>query len=304
MSTEKEIHLNFIMKYRDRYTVSSIFVMVLSLLLLLWVTAPSLNISIPMLGGASVNINVGYVLSGGIPLISFLCLWNLGWLEGINRLQRRIVLNQKNYALSNRLLFFGPLTPNQGHSPSEEKRAHIGIKPDLHFVASWTRIGLFVFIPFLAQLAILNGYFQLKYTTMDQLKSTLSREGAPQGFAGGSRAVPFFTRMNFESACLSGGNECSGRESRVIFFVEDSTLQGLCTEAFVPEVERDVAFRQDCVYANFPRFSPLLNTVVNILFFLLSALVTLRSFMLLSGSAARKMIDEEGVSSASEGSES
>jgi hypothetical protein len=57
-------------KYRDRFSAWSLVLGFMSFTMAVWTTAPSLEVKLPLVAGTDVSINIGYILSIGIPVLT------------------------------------------------------------------------------------------------------------------------------------------------------------------------------------------------------------------------------------------
>ncbi len=79
--------LDRIGRYRDRFSGWGLVVSFVSVITALWTTAPALDVEVPLVGGAKVGINVGYVMMAGMPLLMVAMAWVMAPLLAMRRLQ-------------------------------------------------------------------------------------------------------------------------------------------------------------------------------------------------------------------------
>lgn len=80
-----------IARYRDRFSTWALVITFVAAICAIWTRAPALSVDIPLVGGAQIGLNVGYVLSLSIPIISISMIWLLTPLIQARRLQEGLI---------------------------------------------------------------------------------------------------------------------------------------------------------------------------------------------------------------------
>src|SRR5262245_46777276 len=78
-------------QHRDRFSASALVVGVIAVILAVWTTAPTLDVAVPLVGGAHVGFNIGYVLAGGNVVLGLAMAWLVTTLLSMHRLQEAII---------------------------------------------------------------------------------------------------------------------------------------------------------------------------------------------------------------------
>lgn len=238
--------LEKIAKYRDRFSAWSLVLGFLSFTLALWTTAPSLEVKLPLVAGTDVSINIGYVLSLGIPVLTFAVGLTYSTLFTMRSYQEGALdkFEQGNVPLgkSEALTLAGPLAFKRNLRGSER----LGYK-----ISVGIRIFIYFVLPILAQVWILSAYTKLSVFTVE---STISANAEK----------PIVDDWRFHKIRKLGIFSEWSISRPENTYLPDSTLERKCSVIFINK-DRDSS---ECVYMNFPRFMPLLNLIVNLLFFI------------------------------------
>lgn len=250
--------LEKIAKYRDRFSAWSLVLGFLSFTLAVWTTAPSLEVKLPLVAGTDVSINIGYILSIGIPVLTFAVGLTYSALFTMRSYQEGALekLEQGSMMLgqSEALTLAGPLAFNSNKKSIER----LGYK-----ISTGTRIFIFFVLPILAQLWILAAYTKLSvYTVESTIAHNSSKATKDKWNIHKIRTLGIFTEW-----------EISRPENT---YLPDSTLERKCANIFADKHKDD----SGCVYSNFPRFMPILNGVVNLVFFVLLLLLVRAGYVI------------------------
>ena len=154
--------LEKIAKFRDRFSAWSLVLGFLSFTLAVWTTAPSLEVKLPLVAGTEVSINIGYILSIGIPVLTFAVGLTYSALFTMRSYQEGALekLDQVNITLgrSEALTLAGPLAFKSNKKCIEM----LGYK-----ITAGTRIFIFFVLPILAQIWILAAYTKLSVYSVE-----------------------------------------------------------------------------------------------------------------------------------------
>ncbi len=250
--------LEKIAKYRDRFSAWSLVLGFLSFTLAIWTTAPSLEVKLPLVAGTDVNINIGYILSIGIPVLTFAVGLTYSALFTMREYQEGAIqkLKQESTILgkSEALTLAGPL------AFTSNKR---GVERLGYRISMGTRIFIFFVLPVLAQLWILVAYTKLSVYTVESTIAHNSKKASKEDWSIHKiRTLGIFTEW-----------EISRPEYA---YLPDSTLERKCAVIFAAN-DKD---KSECVYTNFPRFMPILNWIANIVFFVLLLLLVRAGYVI------------------------
>lgn len=246
---------------RDRYFTWIVSTALLSLVFGIWCRAPGLAVSLPSAGGASISINVGYILVFGIPVIASALVFSFTHLQKMHRYQEILCkeLQGRGTTLNElqMLQYNGKL--QSGKTDSWLVRRSSGFRDFL--------IGSMIFgLPVLGQLFIVDAYSSLKIFSVSQ--TTKSSNNAGNIHANrllidgihGKKFGLFELDLNLNA------------DRRV--FLEDSSTEQACALIF-SDPNQSVS---QCPYIQYPYMYPLANTVINTFFLLFSFLITIVSF--------------------------
>lgn len=90
LNTEAAKGLDTVEKLRDRFSAWGAALASVCVVLAVWVTAPTLEVDLPLASDAKVKLNVGYVLALAMPAITIIYAWMLGSLVTMRRYQAAI----------------------------------------------------------------------------------------------------------------------------------------------------------------------------------------------------------------------
>ncbi|MEW8437357.1 MAG: hypothetical protein AB2689_04290 [Candidatus Thiodiazotropha taylori] len=250
--------LDKIAKYRDRFSAWSLVIGFLSFTLAVWTTAPSLEVELPLVAGTDVSINIGYILSIGIPVLTFAvgltysALFTMrSYQEGaLEKIEQGSVFLGRSEALT----LAGPLAFKRNKKSIER----LGYR-----ISFGTRIFIFFVLPILAQIWILAAYTNLSvYTVESTIAHNSDKTTKDNWNIHKIRTLGIFTEW-----------EISRPENT---YLPDATLERKCADIFANKDEDN----SGCVYSNFPRFMPILNGVVNLVFFVLLLLLVRAGYVI------------------------
>lgn len=143
-----------IIAHRDKFQAWGSVLSVLALVAAMWVTAPTLQVNIPLAGGASASINAGYIIALGPTFIAFGQLWSFGSLVAMRQYQTKMLANDNNLEKDGpRLLsIMGPLSSFANKPENDTSRALIRQTSS----ARRGRSIVFFIVPILAQIIIVS----------------------------------------------------------------------------------------------------------------------------------------------------
>ncbi|MDO6557621.1 hypothetical protein [Paraglaciecola chathamensis] len=268
-----------IIAHRDKFQAWGSVLSILSLLAAVWVTAPTLQVDIPLAGGAKANINAGYIIALAPVFIAFSQLWALGSLVSMRRYQLEIINLQTDISPTTVLSVLGPLSIYGDLHRSE-------YSPFIRLVNSARRGRSIVFflIPAIAQIIILSHMFNnLMY--FDKEKEIVRFEKLDEN---GKLSVDNWSietkKVNLIETLFSkypeGGNnytlQNSGLNEFCGAYIYLSHLKKLNDrnesqkEVYAKLKEADL----HCVPIEFPKFELALNSWINIFMIFLSFYVS------------------------------
>ncbi len=250
--------LEKIAKYRDRFSAWSLVLGFLSFTLAVWTTAPNLEVKLPLVAGTDVSINIGYILSIGIPVLTFAVGLTYSALFTMRSYQEGALekLEQESMPLgrSEAITLAGPLAFKSNKKSIER----LGYK-----ISTGIRIFIFFVLPILAQIWILSAYTKLSvYSVESTITHNNSKATKENWNIHKIRKLGIFTEW-----------EISRPENT---YLPDSTLERKCARIFADN-EKD---NSGCVYSNFPQFMPILNGVLNLVFFILLLLLVKAGYVI------------------------
>lgn len=143
-----------IIAHRDKFQAWGSVLSVLALLAAMWVTAPTLQVNIPLAGGASASINAGYILALGPTFIAFGQLWSFGSLVAMRQYQIKMIANDNNLDKDgpHLLSIMGPLSSFANKPENNTSRTLIRQTSS----ARRGRSIVFFMVPILAQIIIVS----------------------------------------------------------------------------------------------------------------------------------------------------
>ena len=250
--------LDKIAKYRDRFSAWSLVIGFLSFILAVWTTAPSLEVKLPLVAGADVSINIGYILAIGIPVLTLAVGFTYSALFTMRSYQEGAIekLEQVSTPIgkSEAMTLAGPLA----FKSDKISIGNLGYK-----ISMYTRIFIVFVLPVLAQLWILAAYGNLSVYTVESTILKNEKVAAKHKWRVHKiRALGMFTEWEIL------------RPENV--YLPDRTLERRCAIIF----EDKKTNNSDCVYSNFPRFMPILNSTANVAFFVLLLLLVRSGYII------------------------
>lgn len=241
-----EHELERIAKHRDRFAAWSLVLGFISFTIAVWTTAPSLEVKLPLIAGTEVGINLGYILSIGILVLTFAVGLTYSSLFSMRDYQLAAVARAKreNHSFSEAELLT-VVGPYSAESVGRAGTLNLGQK-----LSSGSRIFLYFILPVLAEVFVLIGYNDLAVFDISTTNSENKGHPVEQWNIHANRELGIFTEWE-----MSKGEYA---------YVRDSTLEKNCSTEFSNEKNRE---KYKCVYLSYPKFMPILNTVVNLVFF-------------------------------------
>lgn len=272
-----EIGIDRIIAHRDKFQAWGSLLSILALLAAVWVTAPTLQIEIPLAGGAKANINAGYIIALGPTFIAFGQLWGLGSLVSMRRYQMLIAESEKNVSPLHRPSVLGPLsTDDQLKSnncpPYFLKQINI---------TRWGRSTVFFVLPVLAQIIIVSHMFNnlmyfnkdkeiVKFEKLDE-KGRLEAKNWSIKTSKVGLAVALFSKYpeggNNYTLQNSGLNEHCGAYIYLSHLKKINDRNESQKQVYRKLKEAEL----HCVPIEFPKFELALNSWVNLFMLLLSS---------------------------------
>jgi hypothetical protein len=274
--------LEKIEKYRELFVGWALVIGFLSFVAGLWTTAPTLDVQMPLVGGAQIGLNVGYLFAVGIPVITFAQAWLLAPLFAMRGYQSAI-LEQ--------------LRAQGGRLPPAQRVTFLGQTSAIHRDTKWAlgayRVAtamkwlLIIAMPVIAQVWIGVAYFDRlraynKEATISMyVKQVLAGAGKSQTR---SFKIPhdritvgqfFFTQDlsgsthfsiengEIESTCMALWVRDALRERKV----GTPTNAGLTADALALLADLETETRSSrCIFDAFPRYQLAVNSWANLLF--------------------------------------
>jgi len=274
--------------YRDRFSAGGLVIGFVSALMALWTTAPALDVSLPLVGGAQAGLNVGYVLMAGITVLAIAIMWLVGPLLSMRRLQEAVLQDVERQSISlsatQRRELLGPFV-----SENADKRWDL---TGYHFSAG-IRYLIFFVCPLLGQFWIAEEYFRKVHAydrdvVIDRILGEASSR--PEAIDPSKWRIDPKSKLSVtDYFARSKPKDAAGRIlSR--FTVANSDLEKNCVQLWVLErletaatrasisdaqkrLASDLTSRTEdlkCVVDAFPRYELALNSWLNVFFFLLS----------------------------------
>lgn len=268
--------INRVVAHRDRFQSWGLFISILALLAAVWITAPALEVEIPLVGGAKASINAGYVMVLGPTFIAFAQCWSIGSLVAMRRYQLSALKEHKDISDSEKLSIFGPLVSNK-----TEYEKHMELPSISLFRKS--RSIIFFLVPALAQIIILSNMLDnLHYYNEDielvRFKQLSTEDKAVEG-NWGLKTEPISIAQFLTSKYPEKGSSYTLQNSGLnnmcgaYIYFKHLKLKTTLTEDELPIFNRLKDANPKCVPMEFPRFELALNTWINIimLFFSVTA---------------------------------
>lgn len=287
------IALGKIAQYRDRFSAGALIVGFVSVLMALWTTAPALDVTLPLVGGAKVGLNVGYVLMAGIPVITLALMWLTGPLLSMQRLQHAVLADVERHgvdlSITQRRELLGPFAPET----TDERWASYAYR-----LSSAVRYFIFFMCPLLGGLWIAEEYFRHLHAydreivvdhTLREVRDHVDRL-APSDWRIGPKHKISVTEYLFQNKPrkqrgyapdrFTIGNSDLERDCAQIWVLarlETLTTRGHEIGRWQPGLIEELTAKTKnakCAVDGFPRFELALNSWLNVVSLLLSAWIT------------------------------
>ena len=287
---------------RDRFTGWAMLVGTVSLVVAVWVSAPSLAIDIPLPGGAKVPLNVGYALSIGMPLLMIAYAWSIAPLLAVGRYQdsvaREIGLGNASLSTFEHLRLIGPYA-ERGAGALSEKVAW--------YTTFVLRALVLFLLPVVGQIWIARDYFtEINYFELQQ--SIQYSQNNP-----GEKDIRPRERVQFlEYLFASKPNPMNHKNDKLqaqYYLVADGTLELACRDSWIMEpsegspqsaqtpkssiVSSSNGNHSGCVYKQFPQFNFWMNSWVNLISLAVVIHLAIFGFGIFSGIYFRRRLAEE-----------
>ncbi len=285
MSNCLDLALENVKHYRDRFSAWGTLVGIVAFVAGMWMVAPTLEVSVPLVGTATATINLGYVLMGGMPLLAILQAWLLGALASMRRNQEAVldeVGQGAELSSSQRLNFLGPLSS----TPNSDNRAFN--------LALWVRIFVFFILPVFAELWIGVEYFsRLCVYEKETVVNCIKVEKLEDLMTNSPSEWRLKNKRRVTAREYLWKNKFNGETT---FAIPNSDLERDCMQIWVLEKLRDAELQNkdkmpegivksqkailgnlekrtkgiNCILSSFPRYVMPLNSWINIASFLFS----------------------------------
>ncbi|WDE11040.1 hypothetical protein [Thalassomonas haliotis] len=265
-----------VVTHRDRFQAWGLVISILSLFAAVWVRAPTLEISIPLAGGAQASLNAGYIIALGPTIITFSMCWSIGALVAMRRYQLLAIFDTKKLEKHQELSILGPLSAPD-LLPEKDKITKLFRK---------NRAAVFFILPVLAQIAIISTMFNdLHYYSKDSLIDSFKKETVSQLKkralvnidTNEIHTLDFFYKEQPESKShYTLENSNLNKQCGMFYLLEHLNESVLTLNKDRRELRKDLLdINPKCVPADFPRFTLFLNTWINLLMFVLSIVLAI-----------------------------
>jgi hypothetical protein len=263
--------------HRERFQTWGLLISVLSFLAAVWVTAPTLQIDIPLAGGAKASINAGYVVSLGPLFIAFSCLWAIGSLVSMRRYQESVMLGPEKLSSTQLISITGPLSKKAWNDGLYRKARSV----------------IFFIVPTLAQLVIaLNTFNHLHYyndkNEIEKFK-LFNSEKRSDSTNWGLDTTPvkledfFFSKYPVKGASYTLQNSDLNKECGLFMYEEYLNKKIELSADEQQLVSRIQSIGPTCVPAEFPVIELALNTWINMLMLVLTVWLAFQGSRLYAG---------------------
>lgn len=273
--------LERIARYRDRFSASGLIIGFLSILAAIWTTAPALDFNLPLVGGAKVGINVGYVMMAGMLILALPMAWLISPLLSMRRLQEAVIAEVGRGAVSlleaQRYELVGPFKP--------AKKDGVWARGVYSFSIG-VRYFVFFACPVLGIIWIGEAYFvQLRSYDRPAVIDALLSDAEQRKDPGRWRIEPKHVISLIDYFFRSKPYGENG-ERLTLYAIRNSDLERNCAQIWVRDKLRNeklegspISFRKSvlledlenrtvnvkCVVDAFPRFELALNSWINLL---------------------------------------
>lgn len=249
-SSEADKALDNVEKLRERFSAWGSAFASVCIVIAVWITAPALDVDVPLASDAKVKLNVGYVLAVGMPAIAVVYAWISGTLIAMRRYQAAAGSGATVDAASSVALvkMAGALTV--GKSAGRFERIVVA-------TALCVRILLLFGIPLLAQ-----GWIAARYYGGLQVY--------PEHHLEDRRSVLVSEHLlGFAFARTLGLGP--GAPAHARFAIVNGDLETACELKWSQGVQQQPAENQKCALDQFPRFVLPFNSILNLASLLITA---------------------------------
>jgi len=285
--------LDRISKYRDRFSAWCLVVAFISLIIAIWIRSPSLEVKIPLIAGADININMGLILAFGPALIAIAQAWVLIPLTMLHRHQHALsaLISKKHIPNESELI--------EACGPESYFSSHKSFWNAVSHTAIGFRYFIFFILPFIGTLWTTKEYFsnlyfldkQAEISNLVELYVENKGDLDKAGLSEKRRVV--FTDYFFS-------NDISGNAR---FTISAGALEKPCAHIWLKkEVDKKIRLQpnnikdlkgiqdelkelvagKNCAVDNFPAFQLLLNSMINIISLVFSLCLSITGWKIYS----------------------